>query len=267
MKNLNKKGFSLIEVICAGAILSIVSLFIVSSFFSSLEVYKSGNRNYSDVNSYVNKIENKSADIDENTDIQLNINDIEIKGNYRYTKDKDGKTIMAEFIPEKNSIPEEPEEPGILSGEIFICAWRDGMWAFKPKFNLNWESNWIQLNGQGIKGTEYIILDGYIININKNWDDVLKEAISSPNQGTHIIKGDVYKDDTGVYVVKNDQWVSKYSAISGIEVNEMAQNVQRIFTDRNKVWKDEDYSYSDWYGNYIWTDPPVYGAIYIPNLK
>lgn len=264
MKKLNDKGISLIEVLCSGAILAIVSLIVTTGFISNLEVYRKGSQNYKDVNSYINEIENKTAFIDDSSSPYININGVNVAGKYRYTKDSEGNITMAEFVPNKENIP---DKPGILSGDIFICAWRDGIWAFKPKFDINWDSNWIQLNGQGTMGDEYIILDGYVINVNKDWNDVLEDAISSPNQGTHITKGDVYKDDTGVYVVKNDQWVSKYNAINGIKVNEMGQNVQRIFTDRNKVWKDEDYGFSNEYGNYIWTDPPVYGSIYIPNLK
>lgn len=263
MKKLNNRGISLIEVLCSGAILAIVSLMITSGFISNLEVYKKGTKNYKDVNSYVNEIESETAIIDNDSKAYIKVNGIKVNGNYRYTKDQDENITMAEFVPEKNSIPDKPDEPGVLSKDIFICAWKDGLWALKPLFDSNWDNNWIKLNGQGVKGDEYIILDGYVINVNKNWDDVIKEAISS--QGTHIIKGDVYKDYTGVYVVKNDQWVSKYSANNGITVSQMGQNVQRVFTE--KVWMDKDYSYSDWYKTHTWNDLPVFGSIYIPNTK
>ncbi|MGL5257017.1 MAG: prepilin-type N-terminal cleavage/methylation domain-containing protein [Proteocatella sp.] len=247
MKKLNDKGISLIEVLCSGAILAIVSLIVTTGFISNLEVYRKGSQNYKDVNSYINEIENKTAFIDDSSSPYININGVNVAGKYRYTKDSEGNITMAEFVPNKEGKEEKPIFKDYIA--VYKLNGIDETGIGKPSTHAG---NWTVLKGQGNTYDPYVNISGFAIN-GKFWET---ERLVSRNTE----EGEVFIQSGEAYFVMNSQWI-QYNEKRDLN---SFPGLQKIRTDA-RVLKDENYIYSSYYGTYYWVPTIIQGDIYIPN--
>ena len=125
----NNKGFSLIDVVCAMAILALVALPICSGFLTAAqtnEKIKAKTEIYSTLNNELTKI--LATGVVEYPDEHISIKSSIENGNYEYAKPLSGKNVEITLIP-KQAI----SDPGKIAYVEVVIEYEDvfvsGVWV------------------------------------------------------------------------------------------------------------------------------------------